>query len=219
VEPREHYLHAFDLDYTLLKINCSYSFASFLTRVRFFSRIQFCYVLYATLCYKLGLWSLKKLHQNVFRTLFYSKKASLFEEKAIQFIEKSGDAIFNPSLISLLKDIQKRGDGVILLSSSPAFLVGKVAAKLGIQEFLATQYEVDSAGNFQTLSEIIDGEKKSESLEILLQKKIIHKEKLIAYSDSFEDLPFLEKAGHAVVVNPSRKLRRYAIQKNWKILV
>jgi len=39
-----------------------------------------------------------------------------------------------------------------------------------------------------------------------------------AYSDSASDVPFLEAVGHAVAVNPDRKLRGIAAERSWRVL-
>jgi len=39
-----------------------------------------------------------------------------------------------------------------------------------------------------------------------------------AYSDSFSDLPMLESVGLPAAVNPDRRLRRIARERNWPIL-
>jgi phosphoserine phosphatase len=39
-----------------------------------------------------------------------------------------------------------------------------------------------------------------------------------AYSDSASDVPFLEVVGHAVAVNPDRKLRGIAAERGWRVL-
>jgi len=38
------------------------------------------------------------------------------------------------------------------------------------------------------------------------------------YSDSITDLPLLERAGEAVVVNPDGRLRRVARRRGWSVL-
>jgi len=39
-----------------------------------------------------------------------------------------------------------------------------------------------------------------------------------AYSDSYTDVPFLEVVGHPVAVNPDRRLRRIARDRDWPVL-
>jgi len=39
-----------------------------------------------------------------------------------------------------------------------------------------------------------------------------------AFSDSSADVPMLSAVGHPVATNPTRRLRRIAIEKNWPIL-
>ncbi len=42
--------------------------------------------------------------------------------------------------------------------------------------------------------------------------------RLYAYSDSFTDVPLLERVGHPTVVNPDRALRRLALENGWPVL-
>jgi phosphoserine phosphatase len=42
---------------------------------------------------------------------------------------------------------------------------------------------------------------------------------LKAYSDSYSDLAMLEMAAQATAVNPDRKLRLIAAERNWPVVV
>ncbi len=117
-----------------------------------------------------------------------------------------------------LRFAQHRGDYTVIMSSSPSFIVSRVAKSLGVDEWLATEYQLDSSQCLIGIQKFIDGEAKAEALSALLKKQGVAKEHVAAYSDSYRDLPFLQLAGQPVAVNPDSKLQAFSKLQRWRIL-
>jgi HAD superfamily phosphoserine phosphatase-like hydrolase len=207
----------FDLDHTLIKKNSSYAFGKFLYQKRFFSS-----VLMLKLCAFYGLYqckcvSLANLHNFIFKHLFKDHFLADFQNEAENFLNIHLHHLLDPLMQEKL-DLALKNNYVVLLSSSPDFLVKKIAAKLSIPYAIGSSYTIDIERRFQSLAEIIDGRKKAIKIQNLSEELRVPRESIIAYSDSWVDIPLLSFVGIPIAVNPDRELQRKSLNKGWEIL-
>jgi phosphoserine phosphatase len=59
---------------------------------------------------------------------------------------------------------------------------------------------------------------KANAMRELAEREAIDLDRSTAYSDSHTDLAFLEAVGNPVAVNPDKKLRNVAIERDWPVL-
>ncbi|MES2273013.1 MAG: HAD-IB family phosphatase [Chlamydiota bacterium] len=202
----------FDLDRTLVKKNCSFSFYFFLLRRRlipFKSLLKVVPIFFSYLAERL---SLTQLHHRVFAAVLRGKPRSLFIQSVKPFLDENLEKWLNPAVFSRFCEAKKRGDRTFLLSSSPDFIVGAIAERLGFDLWKGTEYAVDKEERLCQISTLVNGITK------LMLAKTLGQKKTIAYSDSEDDLPLLEWAEVAIVVQPGARLRRYANLRHWEIL-
>ena len=206
---------AVDVDGTLTHSNVSFAFGRFLYckgMVSFF-RVLLPVIFYAL--HVIGWISVECLHRSIFKILFCGRSKERIGEAVDEFLALSGPALLRPSVQHELTSLRNRGDRVALLSSSPDFLVSKVAHQLGIEEWVATEYEVDEKGNFSSIGRIVTGTVKAH-----IAKEVKRRDGLpiTAMTDSMLDVPLLEEADEVVAVFPDRKLRKYAKKRGWRIV-
>lgn len=114
---------------------------------------------------------------------------------------------------------RKQGDRVLIISASGTHLVGPIAARLGVDEYLAIELEAINGvytGNTHGVLTYREG-KVARLLEWLDQEQE-NLEDASFYSDSRNDLPLLLKVDHPKAVNPDPVLRAHAEQHGWPIL-
>lgn len=129
-----------------------------------------------------------------------------------------------PKAIAQIKHHHKQGDTVVVISATNDFVVVPIASLFGVdnEHTLATRLEVvDNAytGKVAGRPNFKDG--KIFHLKKLIEQKNaqgIHFDKLIAYSDSKNDLPLLTHADVAVCVNPDEILQTHATQNGWQVV-
>ncbi len=211
-------ISVFDLDHTLLIKNSSYLFGIYLYKSKLLSLPSALYCMTYYVLHKLGGLSLQKLHQKMFNAIFYGKAASLFDEHASLFLQEQTQALLSLSVGKHLKKAQDQGHFVVILSSSPEFLVRVFAQNLGVTAFKATNYTVDKNKCFSSLSTVMQGENKKDYLIALSKRLGLPLSEIIGYTDSYLDLPFLQCIGYPIVVNPDRRLKKIAQQKKWDIM-
>ncbi|MBA1197929.1 HAD superfamily hydrolase (TIGR01490 family) [Pseudomonas sp. BIGb0278] len=114
---------------------------------------------------------------------------------------------------------RKQGDRVLIISASGTHLVGPIAARLGVDEYLAIELEaVNGVYTGNTHGVLTYREGKITRLLEWLDQEQENLEGASFYSDSRNDLPLLLKVDHPKAVNPDPVLRAHAEQHGWPIL-
>ncbi len=115
----------------------------------------------------------------------------------------------------------KDGFRVILVSGTPVPLLGIIARRLGIPEWVGTPLGMTNGKyNGRVEEPVCQGNGKAARLRIFLGDNInnIDWKASYAYADSITDRPLMSMFGQPVAVYPDPKLAAQAKQLNWAIL-
>lgn len=123
-----------------------------------------------------------------------------------------------PAALRRVEQHRSEGHLVAILSTSPCYVVRPLCDALGIDEAVATRLEVRE-GLFTGRLEgpACFGRGKVHWAEDLVRRREIDLGGSWFYTDSYSDLPMLERVGHRVVVNPDPRLRRAAGKRGWPV--
>lgn len=114
---------------------------------------------------------------------------------------------------------KQRGDTIVIISASGEHLVTPIVEQLGADVALAIGVEiVDERYSGNTFGTMTYKEGKVTRLnDWLSQQNAVKFEHIWAYSDSINDLPMLEHADYAHVINPAEPLLNLAQQRGWDV--
>ena len=115
-----------------------------------------------------------------------------------------------------------RKDVRVLITATNSFVTGPIAREFGIEHLIATEPEVQGGeftgkvagipcfreGKVSRLESWLDG--RGEALASFDASWF--------YSDSFNDLPLLERVTHPVAVDPDARLRTHAHSRTWPVI-
>jgi HAD superfamily hydrolase (TIGR01490 family) len=113
---------------------------------------------------------------------------------------------------------KKRGHVVAVVTNSLDIMVEGIRSQLGIDHILASSLEVREGvitGRTKTLN---FGRHKVRSIMKFAKEHDIDLKASYAYSDNNSDILMLSEVGNPVAVNPMRKMRRFALKHEWRIL-
>lgn len=146
---------------------------------------------------------------------------------SVQDLRTLGDDV----IPRLLKDVRLEARGLIdlhhdagrntyIVSASPIEIVEDLADAMGMTGGIGTVAEtVEGVYTGQLAEPFCYGEGKAHAIEKLAVSKGYDLRLSYAYSDSAGDLPFLERVGHPVAVNPDRALEALAYHRGWPVVV
>lgn len=127
-----------------------------------------------------------------------------------------------PAAHALVRRHGDAGDLVLLTTATNRFITEPTAIHLGIEHLIATECELDAAGNFtgRTQGALNMREGKVGRLHAWLRSRGIEWGDCDAtfYSDSINDLPLLAEVQHPVAANPDPKLAAEAAKRGWPVL-
>jgi HAD superfamily hydrolase (TIGR01490 family) len=111
-----------------------------------------------------------------------------------------------------------KGHVVAILSSSTPYVTEPLARHLGIDHVLCTRLDI-AGGRFAGthVKPACYGPGKVHWAERFAREHQIDLDKSFFYTDSYSDLPMLERVGERVVVNPDPRLARHAKRAGWTV--
>lgn len=136
-----------------------------------------------------------------------------------QFMEEKVAAMMLPKAAELLQTHKNNGDYTLIITATNRFVTGPIAAKLGVDEIIATDPEMIDGrytGKIAGTPCFQDG--KVTRLNTWLENNPYLLEGSYFYSDSNNDLPLLKLVDHPVAVDADETLTATAEQNNWKII-
>ena len=208
----------FDVDYTILANNSATLFVKYLRRQGKVGFGAILNTLYYVVRYKLNLLDFHGLAEKETMKLLGTAEAEMIEMCNRWFEEMVVHYIY-PEARALIKEHQRAGDPVILLSAATIYLVRPLAEYLGVEHYLCNRLEVDAEGIFtgRLIRPLCYGDGK-----IILAEEFAtaHGLALSAswyYTDSITDLPVLLRYGKPIAVNPDPLLRKEAKRRSWAI--
>lgn len=151
------------------------------------------------------------------------------EREALQqaFLNSAVEAMVLPKAQALLRQHRDNGDYCLIITATNHFVTAPIATLLEVDDLIATDLElIDDlytgkvqgvpsfqAGKVRRLQDWLRDYNANRPVETQLSM-----EDSVFYSDSFNDLPLLERAGKAVAVDPDPVLREQARKHGWDII-
>ena len=207
----------FDVDRTLVSCNTGRLFLKDLRRrgeISFFRALR---ALGWMAKYHLSLIDLQVIAAKVAEQM-RGKSESEFAERCKRWVEDEVLPLVVPGALRQIERHRAEGHVLAVLSSSPTYVTGPLAKTLGIEEVLSTTFEVDG-GEFtgRLVGPACVGPGKIHWAESLVARRELDFAQSWFYTDSYTDMPMLERVGNRVVVNPDPRLRLAAKKRGWPI--
>ena len=147
-----------------------------------------------------------------------NNEMDLLLELREEFIEKKIKPIVLPAALTKVKE-EMEDNTVIIATATNDFVTKPIANLFGIQDLIATEFEIANSkftGRVLGLPCFREGKLQKVTEWINLNGYALAESRF--YSDSFNDLPLLEKVREAIVVDGDGKLLKEAKKNEWSCL-
>ncbi len=207
----------FDMDRTVLRVDTGILWMRFLRRRGEISRLTMLRAVGWALRYKLAVIDLHELSRRLVAPLAGTSEAELLAKAALFYVEHVA-----PHVAARARDRiaahRSRGDRVALLTASTRYVAEPLAAALGLDGTICSRLEVED-GRFTGRVDppLCFGAGKIARAERWAEAEGIDLSASTFYTDSYNDLPMLERVGRPVAVNPDGRLARLARRRGWPI--
>ena len=209
----------FDFDKTLLetesaKLGLKYLWDRGLLSIWFLTK-----VLVANFFYQRHLVS-DELVAKIILKLYRGRRLQEFAQGAPMFYQDLLKPKLAPNIMTEVINHQRQGHTLILISGSVRYMLESVVEDIGFDHLLCTDLEVGEDGLLTGRARgplCIDRTKRTLAIQ-LAEKQNIDLSRSFAYGNHQSDIPLLELVGNPFVVEPTKPLRKIAMQRNWPVL-
>jgi len=157
---------------------------------------------------------------TIMLTFYRNRDIRPLEDGAEEFYHTYLKPHLAPRIIERVREHQKAGHTLVLVSASLRYMLVPVIKDLGFQNLLCTDLEIAGDGRLtgKTEGPICIDQHKRVAVKKLAQEKDIYLDQSYAYGNHHSDIPMLEAVGNPAVVEPTVPLKKKAIENGWPIL-
>jgi HAD superfamily hydrolase (TIGR01490 family) len=208
----------FDMDRTLLTVNSGTRWIRFLRSRGEISRFAYMRALVWAVQYKLSVLDMHTLSERLAADLVGQPEEDMVA-KCVFWYRTDIQHTIAPRARTAVEEHRARGERVMLLTSATPYIADLLAETLTLDGVICTKLEViDGHFTGKVHRPICYGAGKVAHAEAWAEREKIDLRATTFYSDSYTDLPMLERVGKPVVVNPDPRLLRTARRRGWPIL-
>lgn len=214
---RKKYIVFFDLDGTITSMNSGYALVRKAYAKRMITRRGLINAIICSVLYKLRIMPAEKIIRVMGRWLRGLKQDILSAIAGEAVEEYLFDSVFE-EIYDEIRSHRSNNADLAILSSAIGEICRPVARHLGIDNIISTEMECIN-GELTGLSSgsYCFGDEKERRMTCFCNEKGFDKASAYYYADSFSDLAALETVGNPVCINPGSRLRKKAIEMNWRI--
>ncbi len=126
---------------------------------------------------------------------------------ANRVIQLKGDKVYKYTR-QKIEEHKRKGHKLIIISGSPDFLVGKMAQKYGIEDYVGAEYISENGIYTGDVVPMWDAKSKQKALNKFCKKYNLDLSQSYAYGDTTGDLTMFKNVGKPIAINPSMELMK-----------
>lgn len=208
----------FDLDNTLVSTSTGILWYRYLRKKGHASFFGIAKVLYAYLRYRRNSLDIRSLAEKE-----VSRVAGMPEKTMIELCDRWFDEMVKeyiyPRAVEVIDEHRAKGHELAILSAATLYAVNPVKKYLGIEHGICTRLVVrDGCFTGKLVEPYCYGEGKIYWAERYAEENGVSLDDCFFYTDSYTDLPMLERVGMPQVVNPDRLLEAEAKKRDWPVV-
>jgi len=207
----------FDMDRTLLRVNSGTLYIRWLRKNGEISLVRMMQALGWIAQYKLSILDMEAVVEKGALEYAGQSESELYDKCRVFFDELISSQVA-PKAREAIAQHKRDGHLLAILSSSTPYVVEPLAKHVGIEHVLCTRLAVRE-GRFDGthVRPACYGVGKVHWAEDFAQKHDVDLARSFFYTDSYSDLPMLERVGVQRIINPDTRLRRHARKAGWPV--
>lgn len=209
----------FDMDRTLIEVNSARLWVEFLWREGELRKRDLLRSAAGLVGYKLAVVDMEKLaREAVFR--LSGQLETEMRARIAAWYESEIRPTISDRMRAVVEEHRTDGHRTVLLTASSPYVAEPLAEELGLDDVISSRFEVcDGRFTGKLVDPLCYGLGKVKLSEGWASERGVALEKSWFYTDSYTDLPMIERVGHPVVVNPDPRLLRWARKNGVRMLL
>lgn len=207
----------FDMDRTLLRCNSGSRWVWYQREHRQMDTATFLRSLVWTVQYKLSILDMDTMVARLMADMTGTRESDLWE-KTGRFVRRDVLPEVSPRAREALERHRRDGHLLVLLTSSTPYIAEPLAQHVSIPHVLCTRLHVQDGVFLGTVERpTCYGAGKVHHAERFAAEHGVDLDRSYFYTDSYSDLPMLQRVAERRVVNPDARLLRHARRQGWSI--
>lgn len=206
----------FDMDRTILSENSGTSWLRFRFRRGELSAAYMLRAAYWQVLYRAAVLDMESLAGRLVADIEGDLESDMLD-KCETWLEEELASLVSPAAVAQIRAHKEAGDMVVMITGASQFAAYPIAEIVGIDEVLCSRLEVVDGiftGKLQTLC---FGKHKVGLAEGFAAQHDLDLDASIFYTDSYNDMPMLNRVGQGVAVNADLRLLRQAKKRGWRV--
>jgi len=204
----------FDMDNTVLRVETGMSWVRFLYKRGELPPRMLAKAIYWQALYKLAVLDMDTVFTKLTLSLRGDSEAEMIAKCDIWYRAHVAPEVAPAARVAIAHHRQA-GHLVVLATGSTQYAARPVARGLGIEHVLSSELEVEHGVFTGRPAAFCFGHHKVALAEAWAARHDVDLAASYFYSDSYNDLPMLERVGTAIAVNADARLRRHARRRGW----
>ena len=202
------------MDNTVLRVETGMSWVRFLYSRGELPTKMIAKAIYWQTLYRLAVLDMEAVFTKLTADLRGDSEADMVAKCEIWYRDHIAPAIA-PAARVAIEHHRQAGDLLVLATGSTQYAARPVARGVGIDHVLSSELEVDAGIFTGRPAAFCFGHHKVVLAEAWAARHNVDLATSYFYSDSYNDLPMLERVGTAIAVNADARLRRHARRRGW----
>jgi HAD superfamily hydrolase (TIGR01490 family) len=161
--------------------------------------------------------------RTLFNVFFFKAYRGMHRDRLVGLADDLFEVTLKPSIYpkagELIERTRAEGYRNVLVTGALDFTVRPIALHFGMDEVICNRLEFrNHVATGRVLQPLIAESEKARIIREFAEQEDIDLSASCSFSDSTSDIPMLTVTGHPVATNPTRRLRRTAIQNNWPVI-
>lgn len=209
----------FDLDRTLIDVNSAVLWAMAERRDKVLTLGQLAKALYWSALYHLSMVNIEATFAAGL-SHYRDRTGDWLDQRTVEWFKREVLPRLRPGAGPILDEHRRKGHKLVLLTSSSLYAARAAGEAWGFDDWIANRFPLDEQGRIVGICEppLCFGPGKVTRAEAWAQQHGVSLEDSYFYTDSYTDLPMLERVGHPRIVAPDPRLKRVARKRGWPIL-
>lgn len=204
----------FDMDNTLLRVESGMSWVRFLYARGELPPRMVAKAMYWQALYKLAVLDMETVFSRLVEDLRGDSEAEMIAKCEIWYRDHVAVEVAPAARVAIAHH-RAAGHAIVLATGSTQYAAQPVAQGVGIEHVLSSRLEVADGVFTGRPAAFCFGAHKVALAEEWAAGHGIDLARSYFYSDSYNDLPMLERVGTAIAVNADARLRRHARRRGW----
>ncbi len=199
----------FDMDLTLIRVNSARLWVEHMWRSGELSKRELLRSAVGLLGYKLAVVDMERLASDAVARIAGRDEAETREQVRQWWADTIAPTVC-PAMRAVVEDHRAKGHRTVLLTASSPYASEPLVDMLGLDAMISSRFEVEDGKFTGRVESLCYGPTKVTLADAWLRESGGSFETSWFYTDSFTDLPMLERVANPRVVNPDPRLARWA---------